>query len=274
MIDWKTTAFQIVNFLILLWLLKRFLFGRIVEAMDKREAGIAATIKDAEDREAEAKHQADEMARKNQEFDAQRDDMLAKAKGDADAHRKELTAQAREEVERTRARWHEAVEREKEAFLADLRQRATAQTCAIARRALADLATVGLESQMLDAFVGKVEGLDEAEQGRFAASAQGTEEEPGRVVVRSAFELPEAGRERLAALVHSRMAEDVEVSFETSADLICGIELAAAGTKLAWTVEDYLATLEENLAEALAETGPSPEEAPAATQGKAAKPKT
>ena len=47
-IDWFVFLCQIVNFLILLWLLKKFLYGRIIAAMDAREAKIASTFEEAE----------------------------------------------------------------------------------------------------------------------------------------------------------------------------------------------------------------------------------
>ena len=48
-IDWFVFFAQIVNFLILLFLLKKFLYGRIINAMDAREAKIAAIFAEAEE---------------------------------------------------------------------------------------------------------------------------------------------------------------------------------------------------------------------------------
>ena len=41
-IDWFTVVAQAINFLILVWLLKRFLYKPILHAIDEREKGIAA----------------------------------------------------------------------------------------------------------------------------------------------------------------------------------------------------------------------------------------
>jgi F-type H+-transporting ATPase subunit b len=259
-INWTTVAFQIVNFLILLFLLWLFLYGRIIKAMDEREARIAARLTEAEEKRRQADEQAETFRQKTEQLDAQRDEFLTKAKADADAERKELTAQARAEVDQTRAQWHEAVQREKEGFLQDLRQRATAQTLAIARRALADLAGDDLEGRVLETFLAQIGNLDDAERGKFAEAVANTaeEEEDRHVVVRSAFDLPDDGRQRLTEAVHAHIADGTGIRFETSAELICGIELVAGGTKLAWSIEHYLATLEEDLAEAF-ETSPGPQ---------------
>lgn len=252
MIDWITVAFQIVNFLILLALLRWLLYGRIIKAMDAREATIAARLAEADAKRQEAEKQAAELRQKTEDLDAQRDELLAKAKADADAQRKELTAQARAEVDLTRAQWHQAVEREKDGFLQDLRQRVSQQTLAIARRVLADLAGADLEERMVGSFLAQLDGLDDAERTKMADAVAKTAENPAErfATVRSAFALPDAARQRLADAVHGRIAEEVDVRFETSGELLCGIELMAGGTQLAWSIEHYLATLEEELAAA------------------------
>jgi len=255
-IDWTTVAFQIVNFLILLFILKWLLYGRIIKAIDSREAEIAAQFKEAEEKKKEAGAEAQSYREKNEEFDASRQEMLAQAKQETEAHRKELMSQARQDVDALHDRWREAVERERAAFLIDLRQRVSKQTCAIARRTLSDLAGVELEQRLIDAFIEKLQGLGDEERQALAQPAEGTSEEDRRIVVRSAFDIPDEKRQQIAELVRAKIAEGVEVAFETSPEVICGIELKAHGRKLAWSVDNYLDTLEENLREAFEQQPP------------------
>lgn len=79
LIDWFTVAAQTVNFLILVWLLKRFLYKHILDAIDAREKRIATELADADTKRAEAKLQRDDFEQKNQTFDKQRQEMLTKA---------------------------------------------------------------------------------------------------------------------------------------------------------------------------------------------------
>ena len=53
-----TVLAQLVNFLILVWLLKRFLYKPILHAIDEREKGIAAQLAQAEGKVAEAQKRA------------------------------------------------------------------------------------------------------------------------------------------------------------------------------------------------------------------------
>ena len=55
LVDWFTVAAQVVNFVILVWLLKRFLYQPILHAIDAREQRIALSLADAAAKEAEAR---------------------------------------------------------------------------------------------------------------------------------------------------------------------------------------------------------------------------
>jgi F-type H+-transporting ATPase subunit b len=79
LIDWFTVGAQALNFLILVWLLKRFLYKPILDAIDAREKGIAAELADAAAKQAEAKTERDGFRAKSEEFDHQRADLWKRA---------------------------------------------------------------------------------------------------------------------------------------------------------------------------------------------------
>ncbi|HET6381306.1 MAG TPA: F0F1 ATP synthase subunit B [candidate division Zixibacteria bacterium] len=117
---WKL-AFQIVNFLLLLWLLNRFLFRRVLQQLDERNARIQKGLEDAE---AAARDR--ELARAEREAalaDARREaqEMIARAAKMAEDTRNEILAEARAEAEKVTARAREEINAEKEKALAELR---------------------------------------------------------------------------------------------------------------------------------------------------------
>ena len=79
LIDWFTVGAQVLNFLILVWLMKRFLYKPILNAIDVREKRIAAELADADMKKAEAQKERDEFQHKNEEFDQHRAALLTKA---------------------------------------------------------------------------------------------------------------------------------------------------------------------------------------------------
>ena len=94
LIDWFTVGAQALNFLILVWLMKHFLYKPILNAIDAREKKIAAELADADAKKAEAKKERDEFQHKNAEFDQQRAALLSKATDEANAERQRLLDEA------------------------------------------------------------------------------------------------------------------------------------------------------------------------------------
>ncbi|HUS95178.1 MAG TPA: ATPase, partial [Hyphomicrobiaceae bacterium] len=70
-IDWFTVIAQLFNFLILVWLLKRFLYKPILNALDAREKRIAKELADADTTQREAEKERETFRNKNAEFDQQ-----------------------------------------------------------------------------------------------------------------------------------------------------------------------------------------------------------
>jgi F-type H+-transporting ATPase subunit b len=82
LIDWFTVGAQVLNFLILVWLMKRFLYKPILHAIDAREKRIAAELADADTKRPKPKRSAT-SSNKNEEFDQQRAALLSKATDEA-----------------------------------------------------------------------------------------------------------------------------------------------------------------------------------------------
>ena len=71
--------------------------------------------------------------------------------------------------------------------------------------------------------------------------------------MRSAFDLPAAQRAAIQKALNETFSAEVHVRFETAPDLVSGIELTTNGQKIAWSIADYLASLEKGVGELLKE---------------------
>ena len=112
LIDWFTVGAQALNFIILVWLLKRFLYKPILNAVDAREKRIAAELADADAKRAEAQKERDEFQHKNEEFDQQRAALLAKTTDEAKAERQRLFDDARKAADVLSAKRRETLRSE------------------------------------------------------------------------------------------------------------------------------------------------------------------
>ena len=98
LIDWFTVGAQALNFLILVWLLKRFLYQPILHAIDEREKRIATELANADAKKVEAQKERDEFQHKNEEIAQQRTALLNKATEEAKAERIRLLDEVRNTI--------------------------------------------------------------------------------------------------------------------------------------------------------------------------------
>src|ERR1700722_12951920 len=103
-ISWFTIVAQVINFLILVWLLKRFLYKPILHAIDEREKGIASQLADAEAKKAEAHKEREDFQKTSEAFDKERAALLKKATGEANAERQRLLDGAQKDADALRAK--------------------------------------------------------------------------------------------------------------------------------------------------------------------------
>lgn len=250
LIDWFTVGAQALNFIILVWLLKRFLYKPILNAVDAREQRIAAELADADAKKAEAQKERDEFQHKNEEFDQQRAALLSKATDEARAERQRLLDEARKAADALSAKRQEALRNDANNLNQAIRRRTQQEVFAITRKALTDLATTSLEERMSEVFTRRLRTMDgKAKEG--LGEALKTTSEPA--LVRSAFELPAAQRAAIQNALNETFSAEVHVRFETAPDLVSGVELTTNGQKIAWSIADYLASLEKGIGELLKE---------------------
>lgn len=245
-IDWVTVGAQIINFLVLVYLLKRFLYGRIVDAMDQRQQAIAATLADAQHKADAAEHEADEYRCKSAQLEQQKAGLLQQAKTAADEQGQQLLEQQRAEITATREKWLSEFERDKESHQKTLRQAVVQQVCTISRRVLGDLSDAELEGQIIRAFVRQLRALEPDQQAQLLKAGR-----VSGVEINSAFVISDLQQAELRRAVEQLLGEGAAITFTTAPDLLCGVALRTNGFKIVWNVDAYLNNIEAGLAQAL-----------------------
>jgi len=250
LIDWFTICAQIVNFLILVWLMKRFLYKPILQAIDAREKIIAAKISDAEAKKIEAKQELEKFLFKNNEFDKQSNELLKKAQDEAKEERQRILDEARKDSENLRMQRWNALQREQTILSEAISRKTREEVFSVSRKVLKDLSGTNLQERMNEAFIRQLRDLDDKMKEELAKILT---KSPESSVVSSAFELSEEQRNAIKLTLNEMFSDKIHVRFETKPELICGISLTSNGQKMAWSIADYLISLEMNVNELLIE---------------------
>jgi len=221
-LDLWTLGLQAANFLVLVWLLHRFLYRPVLaviakrqEAMDKLAADAAADRKAAEDLRQD-------LERQRAALDDQRQAALTSARDAAEAERKAILAKAEANAAAVRAAAQKAFEDEREDAARQAGHDAARLAAGMARRLLQETAPGELQARMLDEVCEDVKRLDDEAKRGIAARTGSTS---GGVEVVTAAPLdPEAARaftERLG----QALGAPVTPSFQTDPALIAGVEV-------------------------------------------------
>jgi F-type H+-transporting ATPase subunit b len=159
-VDLIKLAFQIINFLLILYLLNRFLFRRVLSLIDERQARIAKGLEDAE---AAARDRELARAEREAALDEARKEagaMIARATKIAEDSRVEIVAAARTEAEKVAARAAADITAEKERAIAELRtQVADLALQAAGKLVKADM-NAATQRRLVDEFLAEVRPSD------------------------------------------------------------------------------------------------------------------
>lgn len=255
LIDWFTVVAQGLNFLILVWLLNRYLYKPVLAAIDARERQIALVIAEATSQRTAAEKERSAFATKKAALDGESASLLKQAASAAEAERARLLAEARAEADTLRAKQMTALHDDQTRLRESIARRAQQEVLALAQKVLGDLAGSSLEEEMVVLFAHRLRALDTSAKDTLAAAFGSTSE----AVVRSAFALSETERALIQNAVDEKFVASTALRFEVSTDTLCGVELLVGGQKLAWNIADYLAGLEQKIAHwSAADRAPSP----------------
>lgn len=244
---WVTPLAQVANFLLLIWLLNRFLYGPIVRVMDQRQQRVTAGLRDAEEREKAAAESQTEFERKSTELDTSTADILRHAREDAEAAAQRIHETARAEAEEARVRWQESLQREQAEVLATIRRRLATDAGRIASAALRDLADEDLQRKTVHLLADKIAELPVHEACVLGDEAR----EEGSLVVRSGVEPDEEMREVLRKALGAKLGELPTVKWVHDDTLGFGVRLETTGREIGWSTADYVEGVTEQLMGAL-----------------------
>lgn len=242
LIDWFTVGAQVLNFIILVWLMKRYLYQPVLDAIAAREQKIAAQLADAAATKAQAHQQQSEYEEKIKAFEQARADLLQHATEAAAAEGQRLRHEAVKAAEKVSAERAKALALDTQQLHGEIVRQTQQQVFAIARRVLGDLADASLEQRACAVFLQRLQSADTQVLAALSRALKATSAS-SPALVRSAFELPAAHQAAIKTALQQRFGPAIALSFETTPDLVAGIELSAQGQKLAWSIAHYLSAL-------------------------------
>ena len=242
LIDWFTVVAQAINFLVLVVLLRRFLYRPILDAMAAREKRIASRLADAEAMRRQADERSQALARTKLELESRREQILLETEESARDERLTLLEQARVEVAKRQSEWLGELERNRFRLIDTLTERAHESLVTAVGRTLSDLAGQDLQDRIVDVFLRRLENLDAGEAADLDVLLAAPE-----VTITSASTVSPDQRQRIREAIDVLGDRTPALDFEVDPALVCGLELGAAGRRISWSFRHAVRELEDTL---------------------------
>jgi F-type H+-transporting ATPase subunit b len=259
LIDWFTVSAQTLNFLLLVWLLKRYLYGPILKAIDARESQVAKVLSDADTIKSDAELQRNLFEKKIIEVDTKREQLLKESKITAKNHSEKIVFQAHRNADEISKSRLLALERELQHYQDNIVLKTLQEIYEIARKVLTDLADVELEQKMFECFCRHLQSISPNEKTNLNKTI---EEDNTGLLICSAFALTPLQIDKIDLILQGITAQKTtstntnrhyQLKQEVKTELISGIELRSNAWKLAWNSEDYLKVLQTHINQLLLE---------------------
>jgi len=242
-IDWITVAAQIANFLVLVWLLKRFLYRPILDGIDAREAEITNRMQEAVEAKDQAAAIEAEYREKKRALHVAQSEMSETIRKTAEEKRDALLAEAHQRMEQEHVSLQAHLDEEARQYATKMHHAGAGALLSLTRKALIDLADETLEERMARHLVQQIKPM--------AAELQHAAGEAIVAVMTSHEPLPKSAQVGFATELKA-VFPDISVEFDTDADQAPGLVLRMGGAQLAWTVDSYIDELESLIGKRLA----------------------
>jgi len=241
-LDWTTLALEIVNFLVLLWLLTRFLYRPVAAALAQRRAALEREMREAHEAQAQAVALRTQYENRQAAWERERDAARARLREEVEAERGRRLAELREALERERQR-RQALDEREAAHRADaLEREALRQASAFASRLLAGLAGPEIETRIVDMALAELAALPAARRAALQAAAR----EGAAAGVASAYPLSSAQQQGLSAAMAEAAGKPLGAKFATDASLLAGLRIELGPWVLGANLRDELAAFAES----------------------------
>ena len=220
--SWSTFALQVVNFLVLVWLLKRFLFKPVSAIVAQRKAEIARAQTEAEAARRSAEQSRKEFDQRRVEIEAQRQAIGEQTRAELATERSRMIEAAQAEVDKLKSAMFKQLDEERENAARDISNRAVEIAVQLADRLLRQCAAPLLDELFLDRLINHLDHLTAAER---AALFDQTGPGGGSVFVITASPLDPERESKWRGTLTQHLGISPHITFAVDQNLIAGTEL-------------------------------------------------
>ncbi|MDX2314948.1 MAG: F0F1 ATP synthase subunit delta [Gammaproteobacteria bacterium] len=236
-LSWSTFLLEIINFLVLAWILKRFLYRPVLDVIARRRAGIEKTLSDAEARHDEAQVLREQYEQRLTRWEDERRQGRAELQHEIEEERARRMKELQDLLVTERKKAQVIEQRELAEALRRNEATALAHGARFASRLLGYASGPELEARLLELLLDEIGTLSTE---RLEALRRGIGEPASDVVIATAFPLADVQRARLTEALTTALAMEVSPRYEADSELLAGLSVSIGSWTLGANLRDEL----------------------------------
>lgn len=236
-LSWSTFVLEIINFLVLVWILKRFLYKPVLDVIARRREGIEKRLSDAEAVHADAEALQKQYEGRLSEWEHERQTARESLAKEIDAERERRLSELEASLEQAHEKARAGEARRAQQALHRMEETALGQGSRFATRILEQAAGPELEARLIELLISELSSLPAEQAVKLRNHVRSNAES---ALVTSAYPLAEEQRRRLEQAVQALTGPDRGVRFEQDSDLIAGARVTIGAWVLAANVREEL----------------------------------
>ncbi len=236
-LNWTTFALEIVNFLVLVWILKRFLYKPVLAAIAHRKAAIDQTLSDAKARQTEAQTLEQQYRNRLADWANEKEKLHSAVLEEHAAVRAQLMTSLEDSLEEERQKTRVLEDRRLNEFRNRAEQESISCGVQFTARLLERSASSELEAKLVDLVL---EDLPRLPDEQLKAIRTACREDGCRIKVITAFSLPEQRRDDVIQTLRAAAQNSTPVEFDQDKGLLAGLRISLGSSMVRANLQDEL----------------------------------
>ena len=241
-LNWSTFVLEIINFLVLVWILQHFFYKPVLAVIARRRAAIDKTVTDARALQADAEKLQSQYRQRLADWEKERRRAREELAGEIEAERTRRLADLQSQLEQEREKAEVTAQRRQADATHKAEEAAMLQAAGFASRLLGAVASPELEQRLVDLLLEQLARLPEERVAALRNSCGRTSE---AILVSSVWPLSEGQRQRLQEALYTTLALDMPIRFEQDRALLAGLRIGIGAWVLGANLQDELKALAE-----------------------------
>jgi F-type H+-transporting ATPase subunit b len=242
-LSWSTFILEIINFLVLVWILKRLLYQPVLEAIAARQASIEKTLADAHVLQTEAATLQAQYAGRLIGWEKEREAARTALQGEIDVERERQLELLRKTLEQELEKARVLEQRRLDDALRQNEETALAHGARFTARLLAAIASPEIEARLIELAVAR---LPELPAERLAVLRSAFESEGNNARVVSAYAMSARQRQALEEVLSGILGKPLQTRYEQSNELLAGLRIIVGPWVLRANLRDELQSFTES----------------------------